>query len=239
MPGMMRIPLLVAAALVSVLVAGCSLMAGSYHSAKLLPKGDVSYGLNVSTISLQYADESGERPWTSLANPVPEGTLHYGWRENTEVGFRLGPTQLGLELDIKQRIASPGCWHFAIGAALFGQAMNPLLGGGGQGMLLATWERSDDVRLTWSLSGRFSWLYQTGFFGEEYPEGLDELEGTLGAVAGSFGVELVDGSYTVRPGVEVACYCLGVDEAAAGLERFFTISLILHVSKTSSDWLFW
>ena len=209
------------------LLTGCPVMAANYHSARTLPRGEQNWGMNFSASAVQSTDRDAGRPWASQASVViPEVTLHHGLSDDWEVGGRFGLLRLGGEGDIKYRFASPGNWHLALGAAVSLQ-VGSLNGANLQIPLLMTWEYSRETRFTLSLSA-------SGSAVSPEDSNLAGLQGVLAAAGGSFGVEFVDDSVSIRPGIEAMYYVTGASRPS-GMERpFAVVGVVVHVSQTGS-----
>src|SRR5262245_30535888 len=104
--------------LLALLATGC-LMAGNYHSARVLEKGTSQFGLTFSATQFKSVehDSAGNEvntTYVAIPNILPEITYHIGVAENVEAGGRIGIGSLGGEFDVKWRFLRSDKLHLAI-----------------------------------------------------------------------------------------------------------------------------
>jgi hypothetical protein len=209
------------------LASGC-LMAGTYHSARTLGKGESSLGTNFSftTYEYRYTDSDGVRRTGrfSLPNLIPELTYHIGITDDVEAGGRIALGSLGVEGDVKWRFHRSEKLHLAIAPALGYQPI---------GLVRGTTLRIPGI-LTYDLADNFSVnaaiFWATSHFEPIVEtEGLGVFDGTLGAAGAAFGVELRGEVLAIRPMLEFTRYVarFGGDS----FDGFSTVNLMIHIAR--------
>ena len=219
-------PMAVLVALVA-LASGC-LLAGNYHSAKTLAKGESSFGLTFTATTYEFTDSNGDTARISLPVVFPEITFHVGLEDNLEVGGRVGLFQLGIEGDLKYRILRSERLHVAIAPSISGQSLILVSGTTLKLPAIATYDLSDNVAVTGSVFGTTS-RYSSINTGDSDDDGFGRFSGTLGATGGSFALELSGATFAIRPGIEFTRYVVsfGDDQSFDG---FSTVSFMVHLS---------
>jgi hypothetical protein len=214
--------------LVAVMVPLCGgcLLAGNYHSARTLGKGESHFGLNFATITYESRDQSGDVDSITLPSLIPELTYHVGLSDDLEVGGRVGLAQLALEGDIKYRLLQSDQLHIAIAPAISVQSLIITTGTSAVLPGIATIELSDNVAITGSLFGRVTRYSSVDI--DDSDEDLSVFSGSLFGTGASFGVEFRGEQFLFRPGFEYTRYALdfGDEDDFSG---FNTFSLVVHV----------
>ncbi|MCG8424005.1 MAG: hypothetical protein MJE77_39440 [Proteobacteria bacterium] len=209
----------------AVLCSGC-LLAGNYHSAKTLAKGESSFGLNFSATTYEFTSND-DTDRVTLPALLPELTFHVGLQDNLEIGGRVGFVQLALEADLKYRLVRSPRFHLAVAPAISGQSLILISGTSVKLPLIATYELADNIAITGSIFG------STTRYGAVDPDDADEdlarFSGNLGATGGSFFFEFSGETFAIRPGVEFTRYSIDFDDED-DFEEFNTMSIMVHLS---------
>lgn len=216
-------------ALVCALSAGC-MMAGNYHSAKTLNKGESQFGLTFSgtQYSKTVTDSSGNKSLEAvvLPNIIPEITYHIGMAENLEVGGRVSIGALGMEGDVKYRFFRGDKLHLAVAPAIGGQAFVVIEGAYFRLPLIATYELADNVDFTAAVFGASAhYSPSSSDFGQ--------FNGTLVSSGGALGIDLHGETFTIRPAVEFTRYFYTVsDSSGSSSDGFNTVNFLVHLAWT-------
>lgn len=191
--------------------AGC-LMAGSYHSARLLEPGTAAVGATFSTTSYSFDNNNGDVDEVTSHSLMPEVTFHVAANEKLEFGGRVGIAQLAMEGDLKYRFLRTDRVHLALGVAL-GIKKRPELSGLVLRLpLLATVELTPDIALVGSMfaySSHYS-LTDDVLNGRAYDWRV--FDGSWLTVGASAAIEISLGQFAIQPGVERARYSLRLSD---------------------------
>jgi len=212
---------------------GC-LMAGNYHSAKTLGKGESDFGLTFSATRYNKTvdDGMGGTVTESVVWPtvIPEITYHVGMTDDLEVGGRVALGSLGLEADVKYRFLQNDKLHLAIAPAVSYQAFIVLQGVGFRLPGILTYELADNADFTAALFGsvtNFSTPGDTGI------DEFDTFNGTLLSTGGAVGFDLHGETFSFRPSVEFARYVADLSSGDNSTsEDFNTVNFMVHLSWT-------
>lgn len=212
---------------------GC-LMAGNYHSAKTLGKGESHIGLTFSATRYQKTEDDGmggiRTEAIVLPALLPELTYHVGMTDDLEVGGRVALGSLGLEADVKYRFFKNDKLHLAIAPAVSYQAFIILEGVGFRLPGILTYELADNIDFTAAVFGsttKYSTTVDTG------SSDFNAFRGTLLSTGGAIGFDLHGETFSFRPAVEFTRYVAnlssGSDSASAG---FNTVNFMVHLQWT-------
>lgn len=208
---------------------GC-LLAGNYHSAKTLGKGESSFGATFSatTYEIVIDETTGDVGRFTLPSLLPELTFHVGLQDNLEIGGRVGLMQLAMEGDIKYRFLRSDKLHLAIAPSIGVQSMIVISGLTLKLPVIATYELSDNVAFTASAFGSSTNYSDVDPNDPDAGEdGLGAFQGSLAATGASFSLEFSGNSFAIRPGVEYANYVASFD--GDNFEPFSTVSIFVHL----------
>jgi hypothetical protein len=193
------------AAGVAILAAGTGcLMAGNYQSARTLPKGQSSFGLNVSVtdVTAKWIDTTQNPPQPGSVNfkwPdfVPEFAYHLGMTDNLEVGGRIAPAAFGVTGDVKWRFLHSGNLHLAIDPEI---GYQDLIWQYGEGRLIgiATLDVADNFSLNAAVIGGV--LHSSS--GSKSLSSAFTGSDTIGQTGVQLGVELRGSTFEIRPAFE-------------------------------------
>lgn len=223
--------LLVMAFLVS---GGGCLMAGNYHSAKTLEKGESQFGVTFSTTRYDHrqTDSSGNTTTDSIVIPnlIPEFVYHIGVAENFEVGGRASLGALGLEGDVKYRFFQSDKLHLAIAPAINYQAFVVLQGVGFRLPGILTYQLADNIDFTAAVFGSTT-RYST--VGDSSSSDFDTFRGTLISTGGALGFDLHGATFSIRPAVEFTRYVANLSsDTGSSSEGFNTVNVLVHLAWT-------
>jgi len=213
---------------------GC-LMAGNYHSAKTLAKGESQVGLTFSTTRYDHlqTDSSGNTRTESIVLPniLPELVYHIGMAEDVEVGGRLALGSLGIEGDLKYRFFKSEKLHLAIAPAVNYQAFIVLQGVGFRLPGILTYQLADNLDFTAAVFGSTTHYSVPGDSGNS---DFDSFRGTLVSAGGAIGFDLHGEVFTIRPAVEVTRYVANLSTSSgSSSEGFNTVNVLVHIAWTS------
>ncbi|MCX5868708.1 MAG: hypothetical protein NT009_14735 [Proteobacteria bacterium] len=186
-----------AAILLMTLTGGC-MMAGNYHSAKTLGKGESSFGMTFGINRM-----SNDNDHVIVPNVIPEFAFHVGLAKNWEIGGRVAPGALGIELDTKYRFLQKGDLHLAVVPAVAYQALFEGYGLTFRLPVVLSYDFIDNFGFNAAVFG--------GLSAYESDEGDDEeffqyIEGEILSYGVSLGPELRGSVFFVRPEVEFVRY---------------------------------
>lgn len=204
---------------------GC-LLAGNYHSAKTLEKGESSVGLIFSATTYEHIDDdTGEVDRVQIPSLFPELTYHVGLNDNLEVGGRVGLFQLALEADIKYRFFRSDKLHLAVAPSMGAQSFIIISGTMLRLPAIATYELADNVAITGAVFGSTT-RYSSIDGGDDSAFGA--FSGTLVSSGAAFNLEFSGETFSIRPGVEFTRYAASVNNEQ--FEPFNTINAMIHIS---------
>ncbi|MEM9491999.1 MAG: hypothetical protein AAGC55_22830 [Myxococcota bacterium] len=201
---------------------GC-LLAGNYHSAKTLAKGESSFGMNFSATT--YSVDGGA---ITLPNVIPEITYHVGLTDNLEIGGRVGIGSLAMEGDNKYRFLRSPNLHMAIAPSIGAQTLILISGTSLKLPVIATYELADNVAVTGSLFG-ISTRYSNAT-GDDSDDDLAVFGGSLVGTGASIGLEFSGSVFAIRPAVEFTNYSISIDDADDSFEAFNTVNFMVHIA---------
>jgi hypothetical protein len=204
---------------------GC-LLAGNYHSAKTLEKGESSFGLTFSATTYEFTDgDTGDVTRVQIPSLIPEITYHVGLSDNLEVGGRVGLAQLALEADLKYRFYRSDKLHLAVAPSIGGQSFIVISGTMLRLPGIATYEISDNVAITGALFGSTTSFSAVNGSGDD---GFGAFSGSLVSSGGAIGLEFSGETFSIRPGVEFTRYLASFNDEQ--FEPFNTINAMVHLS---------
>lgn len=203
---------------------GC-LLAGNYHSARTLAKGESATGVTFSATTYEYVDDNGAVARAQLPSVFPELTHHVGITDNFEVGGRVGMGQLALEVDAKVRILQANGLHLAVAPSVGAQSLIVINGTMVRLPLIATIELSDNFAITGALFG--STTYYTTIAADD-DEIFGPLGGSLVATGSAVSLEISGGSFVIRPGVEFTRYLASFNDEQ--FDPFTSINAMVHIA---------
>ncbi|HTJ43624.1 MAG TPA: hypothetical protein VL463_16075 [Kofleriaceae bacterium] len=219
--------------LTGTLAGGC-MMAGNYHSAKTLNKGESQFGLTFS--GTQYEKTSTDsmgnvsRDAIVLPNIIPEITYHVGMAENVEVGGRVSIGALGMEGDVKYRFLHNDKLHMAIAPALGAQAFVLIQGVYVRLPVILTYELADNVDFTVAVFGA------SEKFSPASSDSSDagEFNGTFVSSGGAVGFDLHGETFSIRPAVEFTRYLYNFSDGSgnSASDGFNTVNFLVHLAWT-------
>jgi hypothetical protein len=209
---------------------GC-LMAGNYHSAKTLAKGESQVGLTFSATRYdsQTTDSSGATKTESIVLPniIPEITYHIGMTDDVEVGGRASLGSLGLEGDVKYRFFKSDNLHLAIAPAISYQAFLILQGVGARLPGILTYQLADNIDFTAAVFGSVT-KYSTP---SNDDDDFSTFRGTLLSTGGAVGFDLHGETFTIRPSVEFTRYVADLSSGSnSSSANFNTINFLVHIA---------
>jgi hypothetical protein len=212
---------------------GC-LMAGNYHSARTLGKGESQVGLTFSTTRYQNTttDSNGATRTNAIVIPnlIPELTYHLGMTDDVEVGGRASLGALGLEGDVKYRFFKSDRLHLAIAPALSYQAFIVLEGIGFRLPAILTYQLADNIDFTAALFGSTT-RYSTA--SSDSNSDFSRFRGTLVSTGGAIGFDLHGETFTIRPAVELTRYVVDLSsDSGSSSENFNTVNVLVHIAWT-------
>jgi hypothetical protein len=204
---------------------GC-LMAGNYHSARTLEKGESQVGLTFSATRYENVDSEGKTEEIVLPALVPELTYHIGMADNLEVGGRIALGALGMEGDVKYRFFRSDKLHLAMAPAISYQGFFFVEGVGVRLPGILTYELEDNVDLT-----------MAAFAGIVNYSSTDNdaslFDGTLVNTGAAIGFDLHGETFTIRPALEVSRYVANLNSDDGSLDSHFnTVNLLVHLAWT-------
>jgi hypothetical protein len=206
------------------------MMAGNYHSAKTLNKGESQFGLTFSGTQYQktVTDSSGNKSLEAvvLPNIIPEITYHIGMAENLEVGGRVSIGALGMEGDVKYRFLRSDKLHLAIAPAIGGQAFVVIEGAYVRLPLIMTYELADNVDFTAAVFGSSAkYTPSSSDFGV--------FSGTFVSSGAAVGFDLHGETFSIRPAVEFTRYLYNFsDSSGSTSDGFNTVNVLVHLAWT-------
>jgi hypothetical protein len=219
-------------ALVCALAGGC-MMAGNYHSAKTLNKGESQFGLTFS--GTQYEKTSTDsmgnvtRDAIVLPNVIPEITYHVGMAENVEVGGRVSIGALGMEGDVKYRFLHDDKLHMAIAPALGAQAFVLIQGVYVRLPVILTYELADNVDFTVAAFGASEKFSPA----DSSSSDAGEFNGTFVSSGGAVGFDLHGETFSIRPAVEFTRYLYNFSTTSgSSSDGFNTVNVLVHLAWT-------
>lgn len=206
------------------LTTGC-LLAGNYHSAKTLPKGQSSVGMTFSATS--YA-RNGEDGRITIPNILPEVTYSVALQDNLEIGGRVGVGSLALEGNVKYRFLQSPQLHMAIVPTVGAQSLILINGFMVKLPVVATVDLADNVAI--NLSGFGTTTSYSSAGADDSDDDLAVFSGSLGGFGGSIGLEFSGATFAIRPGIEVTRYQLDFGDDDDTFDGFNTINVMVHLS---------
>jgi len=213
---------------------GC-LMAGNYHTAKTLEKGESQVGLTFS--GTQYSktetDSSGNTQLVGvfLPNILPEITYHVGVADNVEVGGRVSLGALGMEGDVKYRFFRGDKLHLAIAPAIGGQAFIVVKAAMFRLPLIATYELNDVLDfnvVVFGATAHYSPVLDDGGSSD-----FGEFNGTLLSSGAAVGFDIHGETFSIRPAVEFTRYLYNFSDGSnSASDGFNTVNVLVHLAWT-------
>lgn len=215
------------------LASGC-LMAGNYHSARTLEKGESQFGLTFSATryELEEVDGSGNTTVDSvvLPNVLPEIVYHIGMADNIEVGGRVSLGALGLEGDVKYRFLKSDKLHLAIAPAINYQAFVVLQGVGLRLPGILTYELADNLDFTAAVFGSTT---RYSVPSDDTDSDFSTFRGTLVSTGGAIGFDLHGETFSIRPAVEFTRYVADLSsDSGSDSGGFNTVNVLVHLAWT-------
>jgi hypothetical protein len=221
-----RITLFLCMAGLSAGATGC-LLAGNYHSAKTLEKGESSFGLTFSATTYEFTDrDTGDVDRVQIPSLIPEITYHVGISDNLEVGGRVGLAQLALEADLKYRFFRSDKLHLAVAPSIGGQSFIVISGTMLRLPGIATYEISDNVAITGAVFGSTTRFDTLG--PDSDSDWFGAFSGSLVASGSAIGLEFSGETFSIRPGVEFTRYLASFNDEQ--FEPFTTVNVMVHLS---------
>ncbi len=215
--------------LLASLATGC-LMAGNYHSAKTLNKGESSTGLTFSATSYEFVDrdqtDGDQTVEVTIPNILPEVTYSVGLQDNLEIGGRIGVGSLGAELNLKYRFLQSPNLHLAVAPSVGAQTLIVISGTSFKLPLLATFELSDNIAINAAAFG--SATYYSGPEDDDDDSDFEAFSGKLAGAGAALGIEFSGETFAIRPGVEFTRYQFNVDDE--DFDGFNTVNFLIHLS---------
>jgi len=207
---------------------GC-LMAGNYHSAKTLKKGETSFGLTFSATTYEFTKSDGMGGTTTgrvaIPNVLPELTYHVGVSDDLEVGGRAGIGSLALEGDVKYRFHKSEKLHLAVAPAIGYQTMIIVQGVTLRLPLILTYDLADNVGFT--AAAFVSTTKYSSVDPNDANNELSQFSGTLGSGGGAIGFEIRGETFEIRPAIEFTQWALSFNND--NFDSFNTINILVHL----------
>lgn len=217
----MRLHLFSLSAALAAATSGC-LMAGNYHSARTLEKGESAFGMTWGLTQYTFKDSEGQDRNFVLPILIPELTYHIGFSDDVELGGRMAPGSLALEADLKWRFYHDDKLHLAVAPSLGYQALGSI-----QGLLtrlpgILTYDLADNFAVNLALFGSVNSYSSTDTGGD-----FEAFHGELAGTGGSFGLELRGETFAIRPAIEVTRF---VASSQDNFEAFNIVNVLVHLS---------
>jgi hypothetical protein len=215
-------------------------MAGNYHSARTLEKGESQFGLTFSATryELEEVDQDGNTTIDSivLPNVLPEIVYHIGMADNVEVGGRVSLGALGLEGDVKYRFLQSDKLHLALAPAINYQAFVVLQGVGLRLPGILTYELADNLDFTAAVFGSTT---RYSVPSDDTDSDFSAFRGTLVSTGGAIGFDLHGETFSIRPAVEFTRYVADLSSdsgsgSGSGSDSagFNTVNVLVHLAWT-------
>ena len=222
-------------ALLALAGSGGCMMAGNYHSAKTLNKGESQFGLTFSgtQYSKTVTDSSGNKTLEAvfLPNILPEITYHIGMAENLEVGGRVSLGALGMEGDVKYRFFRGDKLHLAIAPAIGGQAFVVVQAAYLRLPLIMTYELADNFDFTAAVYGASA--HYSPVTDSSGNSDFGEFNGTLLSSGAAIGLDLHGETFSIRPAVEFTRYLYNFSAGGSSAsDGFNTVNVLVHLAWT-------
>jgi hypothetical protein len=207
-------------------------MAGNYHSARTLSRGESQFGITFSATryNTEQDDGSGNTTVDSivLPNVIPELVYHIGVAEDVEVGGRASFGALGLEGDLKYRFFKNDKLHLAIAPAISYQAFLVLQGIGGRLPGILTYQLAANLDVTAAVFGATT---RYSLPGDDSDNDFATFRGTLVSTGGAIGFDLRGQTFSIRPALEFTRYVANLSSGSdSGSEGFNTVNVLVHLS---------
>jgi hypothetical protein len=210
---------------------GC-LMAGNYHSAKTLNKGESQLGMTFSSTRyvVETTDSMGntEDDAVVIPNIIPEISYHIGMAEDVEIGGRVGLGSLAIEGDVKYRFFKNEKLHMAIAPAISYQSLLVIEGLGVRLPAILTYQLADNFDFTAAVFGsttRYSSL------DENEDSDFGTFGGSLVSTGGAIGFDLHGETFSIRPAIEYTRYVARLDDVEDQGD-FSTLNILVHIAFT-------
>jgi hypothetical protein len=214
---------------------GC-LMAGNYHTAKTLEKGESQVGLTFSgtQYSKTVTDSSTGQSHLEgvfLPNILPEITYHIGMADNLEVGGRVSLGALGMEGDFKYRFFRNDKLHLAIAPAIGGQAFIVVKAAYVRIPLIMTYELADNIDFNAAVYGATA--HYSPVLDDGGTSDFGEFNGTLLSSGAAIGFDLHGETFSIRPAVEFTRYLYNFSaDGSSASDGFNTVNVLVHLAWT-------
>lgn len=213
---------------------GC-LLAGNYHSAKVLEKGESQVGLTFSATRYEVSsvDSEGNEDTDAivLPNVLPEITYHIGMVDDVEVGGRVGLGSLAIEGDVKYSFFKNDKLHLAIAPAISYQSLLIVQGVGLRLPGILTYQLADNLDFTAAVFG--SATRYSAVDADDADNDLATFSGSLISTGGAVGIDLHGETFSIRPAVEFTRYIARVNsEDDSAEDGFNTFNILVHIAWT-------
>ncbi|MCA9547051.1 MAG: hypothetical protein KC613_21765 [Myxococcales bacterium] len=207
----------VALGLIAISLSGC-FNAGVYRTARTLEPGvgDLNINFSVSKVNqtAEVSGESEEFDYTAFTI-LPEIGYHLGVMENLEIGGRVAPQNLFIELDAKYRFVGGPAekLHVAI-APHVGYQTAIIADGPSVGVpLIVTYDVTKNLAINVAGFGRVLFLSETFDGGDDVDIALG---GTTTTFGGHLGIELRGETFYFMPAVEYSRWMSTIEAEAEG-----------------------
>jgi hypothetical protein len=195
-------------------LSGC-FTSGVYRTARTLEKGEGDLGLGFAITKITQTIDDSEESIT-LPTIIPEISYHLGMADNLEVGGRIAPASLYMDIDLKYRfLGGPDKgYHVAVAPSLGYQSMF-LIDGFSLGLpLIGTFDVNKNVAINAAGFARFM------FLGDSTDNDDNDtnigFSGTVTVLGGNLGIELRGETFYIMPAVEFSKWSFDTEVKGGG-----------------------